>query len=302
MTARSAAKTATVPHRGQWTRAVVLVIAGLVVYANGLGGPFVYDDFSAIVSNDQIRRLAPLSEPLSPPRDTPVAGRPLVNLSLALNYAVSGLDPRGYHLTNLAIHLLAALALFGVVRRTLDFDTTDALRARSRDVAFVCALVWMLHPLNTEVVNYVTQRTSSLKGLMYLLTLYCSIRALGRSRAGWQAAAMLACAFGMACKESMATAPLMVALYDRVFVYSSFRAAVRQRGRLYTGLAATWLILAALLLSGPRGTVGFGAGVGAWTYLLNQAAMIVDYLRLTILPRALVLDYGVPRALTLTEV
>ena len=80
MTARSAAKTATVPNRGQLTRAAVLVIAGLIVYANGLGGPFVYDDFTAIVSNDQIRRLSPLSEPLSPPRETPVAGRPLINL------------------------------------------------------------------------------------------------------------------------------------------------------------------------------------------------------------------------------
>jgi Flp pilus assembly protein TadD len=106
----------------------------------------------------------------------------------------------------------------------------------------------------------------------------------------------------MACKESMATAPLMVAVYDRVFVYSSVREAVQQRGRLYTGLAAAWLVLGALQMSVPRSTVGFGAGVTAWTYLLNQAAVIVDYLRLTILPRALVLDYGVPRALTLPEV
>jgi hypothetical protein len=60
---------------------------------------------------------------LSPPRATPVAGRPLVNLSFALNYALGGLDVRGYHLFNVGIHLLAALILFGIVRRTLGLPT-----------------------------------------------------------------------------------------------------------------------------------------------------------------------------------
>jgi Flp pilus assembly protein TadD len=291
------------PDQRQALHAAALVLCGAIVFANGLGGPFVIDDSTAIESNMTIRRLLPLSEALSPPRDTPVAGRPLVNLSFALNFAVSGLDPRGYRITNLAIHLLAALVLFGVVRRTLEREGMPlALRSHARDAAFACALIWTIHPLQTEVVNYVTQRTSSLKGLLYLLTLYCSIRGLGARHGRWHATAVAACAAGMASKESMATAPLLVALYDRTFVYGSFRQAFRERWRLYAALAATWLIVAALLATGPRSTAGFGSGVDPMTYLLNQATVIVDYLRLTFLPRALVLDYGIPRSLTIADV
>jgi len=301
-------------HDGLRKRAALLVLAGVLVYANGLNGPFIFDDYTAIESNEQIRQLWPLSAPLSPPRDTPVAGRPLVNLTLAVNYALGGLDVRGYHVTNLFIHLLAALALFGVVRRTLELDVTGSpLRVHASNVAFVSALIWMLHPLQTEVVDYVTQRTTSLKGLMFFLTLYCSIRAHAVSggrrtsnaapRHGrWQAAAVLASAAGMACKESMATAPLLIVMFDRVFLYPSLREAFERRRTLYAGLASTWIVLAALVASRPRTTVGFGAGVDAWTYLLNQSTIIVNYLRLTVWPRALVVDYGVPQQLLLGDV
>jgi tetratricopeptide (TPR) repeat protein len=303
MTVRSAARPVPAPVSRRLRYGAVLVLAGVLVFANGLGGPFIIDDQTAIESNQRIRRLSPLSEALSPPRDTPVAGRPLVNLSFALNYAISELDARDYRVTNLAIHLLVALVLFGLVRRTLELDGIAAgMRIRSREVAFACALIWTIHPLQTEVVNYVTQRTTSLMGLMYLLTLYCSLRGVGWRHGRWQAAAVLACAAGMACKESMVTAPVMVALYDRIFVYPTFREALHHRRRLYAGLAATWLVLASLLASAPRSTVGFRAGVDAWTYLLNQATVIVDYLRLTFLPRALVIDYGLPRPLALSDV
>ena len=101
----------------------------------------------------------------------------------------------------------------------------------------------------------------------------------------------------------MVTAPLMVAVYDRVFVFESFGESWRRRGRLYVGLAATWALLAAVIASGPRfRSAGFGAGVSAWTYLLNQAHMIVRYLGLAVWPDGLVLDYGVPRPLTLGDV
>ena len=130
---------------------------------------------------------------------------------------------------------MCGLALFGIARRVA------AVRAR----AFAIALIWTVHPLNTEAVNYVTQRTESLMALFYLSTLYCAIRAHERQRRGrWEAAAIAACALGMASKESMVTAPVAVLLYDRVFLFDSFREAVRARGRLYAGLAATWLLLA----------------------------------------------------------
>jgi len=64
-----------------------IVLAGALVYGNGLSGPLLFDDETSILNNTTIRDLTPLSRPLSPPRDTPVAGRPLVNLTFAVNYA-----------------------------------------------------------------------------------------------------------------------------------------------------------------------------------------------------------------------
>jgi protein O-mannosyl-transferase len=290
--------------------AVVLVVAGALAYATSLSGPFVADDQSAIVTNAQIRTLTPLAVPLSPPRDTPVAGRPLVNLSLAVNYAAGGLDVTGYHVTNVMLHLLVALALFGVVRRTLLVGGSQGgsedpqLRTKHADgLALASALVWVLHPLNTEVVATVAQRSESMMALCYLTTLYCALRAWAQPHGwGWQLAAVAACAAGMASKESMVTAPLMVLVYDRVFLYPTLGAALRERRVLYIGLAATWVVLAALMLGEPRTSVGFATGVSAWTYFLNQLPVIARYLWLTVWPRPLVGDYGLSRDLAPTDV
>ena len=277
-------------------RAVVIVVAGLLVYANSLSSPFLFDDLNSIVGNSQIRRLWPLSIPLSPPRDTPVAGRPLVNLSFAINYAVGGLDPWGYHVANVIIHVMAALVLFGLVRRTLELPKPRArVEGASSNIALACALLWLVHPLNSEAVNYFSQRTESMMGLLYLLTLYCSVR-------NWNVLAVIACAAGMACKESMVTAPVVVVLYDRIFVFESWRQMMRARRGLYMGLASTWLVLAALMSSTPRTSAGFGSGTSPIVYLLNQCEMIARYLRLAIWPRDLVLDYGLPRPLAFTDV
>jgi protein O-mannosyl-transferase len=229
----------------------------------------------------------------------------LVALTFAWNYRLGGLEVRGYHLANIAIHVGSALLLFGIVRRTLLMPRLSHRYDRhALDLAFAIALLWVVHPINTEAVDYITERTESLMAVMYVMTLYASIRALtgGRS-AAWQAGAVLACALGMACKESMASAPLMVALYDRTFVFDRTRDAFRNRWRLYGGLALTWLLLALLILPGPRsGSAGFSAGVGPSTYLLNQTVMIVRYLRLTFCPTGLVINYGRPMALTLRDV
>ena len=289
-------------ERGVAIRAAVIVVAGVIVYSNSLAAPFIFDDRTAILDNQQIRQLWPLSVPLSPLNNTPVAGRPIVNLSFALSYAIGGLDPRAYRPTNLAIHLLAALTLFGLVRRTLLLPSLrTTFGGHATTLAWSAALIWALHPLPSETIDYVTQRTESMMGLFYLLTMYCSVRALDRQPARWHAAAILACAAGMACKESMLTAPVIVGLYDYVFVASPALRKIR-RARLYIGLAMTWLVLAALMWPGPRETVGLNTDVGPWTYLLNQAPMLLIYLREAFWPRNLVLDYGVPQPVTLLDV
>ncbi len=299
-----------------------LVIFALTVmsYASAATSPLLFDDQTSIVSNTSIRRLTPLQGPLSPPRDTPVAGRPIVNLTFAINYATSGLGTRGYHVTNVFIHVFAAWLLLGVVRRGLRLPRVPPLlRDRADDLAFVCALLWALHPLNSEAVNYLTQRSESLMALFYLLTIYGSLRALdagdterpalrtpatstSRAEMRWTAIAIVACFAGMASKESMITAPLMVLLIDRILVFDSWKQALWPRRSLYAGLAASWVVLGAILWTVPRTSAGFTSLSTSWNYLLNQAQIVPRYLALALWPRSLVLDYGLPVPLTFGQV
>ncbi len=95
---------------------------------------------------------------------------------------------------------------------------------------------------------------------------------------------------------------MMVLLYDTVFCAGSLSKALRERAALYGGLAASWVALAVLLASNGRShSAGFASGVSAWTYLLNQGPIVLRYLRLALWPTALVFDYGLPKAATLSS-
>jgi Flp pilus assembly protein TadD len=258
-------------------------LIGFGVFWNSLPAPFTFDDDHAIVVNEQIRHI---STSLSrTEQGSPLAGRPLVSLTFAINYALGELNVRGYRLVNIAIHVINALLLFGIARKHVDQNAACAI-----------ALIWMVHPLVTEPVDYISQRTELMMATFFLATVY-----FGGGRATMS---VICCALGMACKETMVVAPIVVLLYDRTFAFGSFREALQRRGRYYAALSATWLVLVVLLWTSPRGdSAGFtGASVSAWSYLLDQSAMIVRYLRLAFWPRGLVLDYGEPPHVTFGEV
>ncbi len=272
---------------------LLIIAAGIWAWHNSFHGPFIFDDRHSILENSHIHRLWPIWSGTS---GTPcsISGRPVVGLTLALNYALNGLNVWGYHAVNLTAHLLCALLLFGILRRTFEGDKLRGrFGAASVWLAGAIALIWEVHPLQTESVNYIVQRAELLMGLFLLLALYCTLHASQSSDAGpWYLAAIASCALGMGSKEVMVAAPLIVLLYDRVFLTGSFRESWQQRRDLYTGLAATWLILAVLVARTPHAATGFGiTGLTPWSYLKTEAGVIVYYLRLCLWPRPLVLDY-----------
>lgn len=272
-----------------WLVGLLIAVVGALAYANALHGPFIFDDSASILQNTSIADPGNFAAVLSPPYETSVAGRPLVNLTFAANVAAGGYDVTGFHVVNVLMHIACALLLFGVVRRS--WIAGDSIAPA------VIALAWAVHPLNTEAVNYVTQRTELLWALCLMLALYASVR-------NWRAASIVACALGMTAKESMVVAPLLIVAYDRVFVYPSWKAAWAARARFYIALASTWLVLAWLVAGGGRSeSAGFSAfDANPWVYLLNQTQIITRYLRLAFWPVGLAIDYGLPRALTLGDV
>ncbi len=323
---------------GGWTiplAALLLALATAAAFSSGAGGAFIYDDYPAILENPTIRHLWPIWTPLSPPgHGATVTGRPLLNFSLAINYAIGGREVWSYHVVNVVIHMVGALLLFGVVRRTFLLPRMrDRWGEAALPLAFIVALLWAIHPLQTESVTYIVQRAESLMGMFYLLTLYGFIRGASAAGSGvrgqesgpdshpssftlhpssfilppvaWYAASVLACLLGMATKEVMASAPLIVLLYDRTFCAGSFRDALRRRYGFYTALAGTWALLGWLALWMSPLATGGGPGTQHftwWSYLLTQPGVIVHYLRLAVWPSGLCLYYGWPAATTVAEV
>ena len=300
----------------------MLVAAGGWAYATSFQGAFVFDDFVSIADNPNVRTLWPPTRAMSAPPDTTLSGRPIGSLTLALNYALAPPDARdvfepepadaidrtaarfernvwGYHAVNLAIHLAAALALFGVVRRTL---LGERLRARlgsaANALSFAVALLWVVHPLNTEAVTYVVQRVESLMGLFALLALYCAIRAAGATRSYlWVAGALAAYALALGSKEVAVVVPILILSWDFVFLSAAptadarAQAGWRQRWPLYAGLAVISAGLAFTVPGARARSVGFHLqGWTPWTYLLTESGVVVHYLRLAIWPAPLVLD------------
>lgn len=288
--------------------ALLLIVAAAVwAYYDTFAGPFVFDDRGAIPNNLTIRNLSNLGTVLSPPRNTPVAGRPISNLSFALNYAIGGANVWGYHFVNLGLHVLAAWLLYGVVRRTLLLPRfSEETRADAPWIAAAVAVVWVAHPLQTESVTYMVQRTEVLAGLFFLSTLFCAVRSLDSPHANrWILGAFVSAALGMGSKESMVTAPLLVILYDRVFVFESLETQFRERRTLYAVVCSTWIVLVVLLAGAPRSaSVSLShAEMSPVTYAITQIGVVVHYLRLSLWPDSLVVDYqGWPIARSIRDV
>ncbi len=276
---------------------LLISAAGLCAYATSFKGAFLLDDLIHILQNGRIRSLSPVTDLLS-------GGRPIVDLTLALNYASAGVgDVWEYHAVNLIIHVLAGLTLYGIVRRSLlSRRLPEHLQAAAGEVALLVAMIWVVHPLLTQGVTYLIQRAESLMGLFYLVTLYGLIRGAGSSRSTrWCITAVAACALGMGCKAVMVTAPIAALLYDRAFLSSSFVEAVRRRWSFYVGLALTWGVLwwsgvaKSVLGSSADATVGFGfEGISPVVYALTQPGVILHYLVLSVWPNPLCLDYNWP--------
>ncbi len=276
--------------------AAILGLAVFAAYANTFGVPMLLDDHVAISEAFASQHRGWWETALFPPENAGTGGRPVLNLTFALNHAWTGEAVWSYHLVNLAIHAVAALVFFGLVRRTLLLPVfAGRWSATATGAGFAAAAVWALHPIQTEAVTYLSQRAESLAGLFYLLTLYGFVRSTDTAHPGrWRIGSIIACWCGMATKEVVVTAPVAVFLYDWAFVGGSLRAGAVQRWRFHAKLGASWILLGVLMTSthlGVRG-VGFEQGVRWFDYARAEAKVVVLYAKLAAWPHPLVFDYG----------
>lgn len=292
---------------------VMVVLAGVTgalcvaAYWPAVRGPFVYDDIFEIEGNPAIRRLWPPWEAMRSPGGFPA--RPLPYYSFALDFAVHGLTPLGWHLTNLAIHigngLLVGLVVFRVLVIARGRDPGATAVGRADLVAWGAATLWLVHPLASQPVAYVYQRIELLAATAILAALGCFLS--GRSPRMLVATVAISAA-GMLCKETAAVIPPAVLLIDWLVVswrpdrpWRSLGAALAARPGLYTALSAT-LGVAAGLVWLQRGSYR-ELTTPVWSplaYALAQPGVILHYLRLAVAPVGQCFDWGWPATRSIT--
>jgi Flp pilus assembly protein TadD len=286
--------------------AALLVSACVVaVWWGALGAGFVFDDIVRIVHAEE--RLA---WPWTAAELLAATQRPLVDLSLAINHAIGGLSPRGYHAFNIAVHALNAAMLALVVGGSLRL-----LRARglvgvgpASDVPIACAaaLVWALHPLQTSAATYVIQRAESMAALGTLAALWFLLRASSGGGRSAAVAVVLATAGALLSKPTAVSVPFVLLAVDACVIAGGVRAALRARPWIH-GLSGAALLLLVVLgvtdgLFGNDGRIaGYGAavaGVGPIEYAARSVRALGLYMAMMGDPSLMAIDRG-PEALDL---
>jgi len=278
----------------RWLAPLFVVGCTLTAFLNSLDGEFLMDDYCEILDN-------PLMASPWPPWRVMLVGhelpsRPLPYLTFAIDHALWGKRAFGYHLTNLAIHVMAALALFFLTRTTLVSPRLRDAFGRHADVlAASIATLWATHPLHTQAVTYIYQRLESMAGMLCLVSLAAFAGAVARQwNTRWLAASVAASAAAMFSKEPAVVLPFLIASYDWLLCGGTTPPQGRRIG-FYSALCSTWLMLGvqmAVQSDRYRGTGAFD--VSPIGYFLTQPRVILHYLRLAFWPTDLCFDMDWP--------
>lgn len=266
---------------------------------------FVFDDRVAILRGESsIDALWPPSEWLLGTQ------RPLVELSLAVNHALGGVDPSGYHKFNVAVHALAAMVLVLLVAEVgatlARRGVVSASPRRIAAIASVAGMLWALHPVATSTATYVIQRAESMAALFTMVAAIALLRAaeaaaLGRPTRRAQLFAAGCVLAAVASKPTAVSAPAFLLLVEATIVGGSIAACVRARWLLHAG---AWLSLATLVATGVVQGVFLGdgrmqgAGVGVagtdlFGYWAMQVRALAAYAAIVVDPRRMSIDHGV---------
>lgn len=290
----------------------------LTVYSNTLKAPFEFDDYPAIVNNPIVKDLGFMVNPSEAKNHKEIFQYDLFKrryvgyLTFALNYRIHKLDVIGYHLVNLAIHIINALIVYCLVTLTFrtPFLNSSILKAHSNHIALFASLFFACHPVQTQAVNYIWQRVTLLSTMFYCLSLVMYIKwrltsnktnsFFSRIRLLFYFSSVISAVIAMKTKEFAFTLPIIILLYELMF----FDGKLKKRFFYLVPLLLTMVIIPASLLdiNKPMGeligdfseTTRGDISISRWDYLFTQFTVIVTYIRLLFLPINQNLDYDYP--------
>jgi len=282
--------------RGDFLRtiAVFTAILGIsfLLYCNSISNQFVFDDIHLIVENPFITKAENFFQIIGLKTGQPLY-RPVRYVTYLMDYAISGLNPVSYHVSNIFYHSLTAFMLFVLVRRL----------AGSTAVALACTLLFTAHPVHTESVAYISGRRDILSCLFFLSGFYCFLRFRQTHRNGYIALIVVSFILAVGAKEMAVTLPAVCLLYDLICTFPkahekpskrcSTKPAAGGRLRPYIILAVPCLfyLYYKLFLHYPSFTLDYYGGS-----IINNFAtvlrILVRYLGLVFFPVVLHADYS----------
>jgi Flp pilus assembly protein TadD len=301
----------------------LITLLGYLAYSNTFTVPFQFDDDAYVINNPLIRTfhyfLAPFDvaelDKLSPVNFPSVLRyafmtRILGYLSLAVNYKFNGLNVVGYHVVNLLLHILNGFLIYFIMDSIFNNFTSGNSAKDKSSVLFkaippAVALLFVIHPIQTHAVTYITSRFVLMGSFFFLLSLLLYIRSVHSGSSAWRYSlytlAIMSAAAAMLCKEFTFTLPVIIALCDITFLEGP----VRGRLKRLVPISITILVIPALVFiqQGSFGaldstmrtiTAADVTRISRLDYLFTQFRVIVTYLRLLIFPVNQNLDHDAP--------
>jgi hypothetical protein len=274
---------------------LLLLLAGVVSYWNSFDAPFVFDDFATIQSNSSVQFGDQLAHvPLN------LWSRTLLYVTFAANYAAGGQNVWGYHLVNLLLHLLNGLLIYFLALRIWAILRASPGASLARPpmpegdaitFALLAALFFVVHPVQTESVTYISSRSELLSTFFYIVAVLLFIRKQPE-KIGFGFCLLIAAilAFALGAKETAISLPAALLLSDFIFLSNGEIRKVVSRWRFHApflagGLAAAFYLA---LFGNLRGEVGtIASGISPYSYFLTELRVIVRYVQVTFIPAGL---------------
>lgn len=299
---------------------LLILFTGFIVYFNSVSVPFIFDDYDCILKNPAIKSFACFPDTrrvmdLSMVADIQnnVVLRPVAYFTFALNYAFHEFDLFGYHLVNILLHIGSSMLVYCLFTQVLSCCSMANNRSEADKgylpknccyLPLFAALLFVSHPIQTQAVTYIVQRFVPLATFFYLaaLVLYMQFRTAANFRWGFYALSFCATILAMESKEIAFTLPVVMTLFELMFLGG----ALRQRLIQIIPFAATMAIIPLKLLSltpsqdetVERATDAINLinfkGISSYDYLMTQFGVITTYLRLFFLPIGQNIDYERP--------
>lgn len=283
------------PISARWILLLALAVT-VALYANGLGGPFLFDDHIHITQNKWVKIESLAWPDLVQAWDSSFSSfpsnRPLAQITFGINHALAGLDPWAFKLTNLAIHLATGLMVFVFTRLAYRaLRDTDKEPGKGTLLALATTTLWLLHPMQVSTVLYTVQRMAQLSSLVLLVALSSYIWgrlqiANGKAGVGWILASAPIAAIGFLAKENTVLLPLLLLATELTLLQGVTIAPKRGTIR------SIWIVFIALPLI--AGSAYLVTHQGLLSYetrpfdlqerVLTQPRVLLSYLRWLLVP------------------